>query len=115
MKTKSILITSILIVAVAGFVASSCGSGKSKAEAEKVMLFNGKDLNNWAFHLRTDTVDPAGVFTVKDGVILITGNPFGYMRTVGTYENYSLNIEWRYPIEASNSGVFIHAQLPDTI
>jgi hypothetical protein len=24
-------------------------------------------------------------------------------------------VEWRYPGEASNSGVFIHAQLPDTI
>jgi hypothetical protein len=51
----------------------------------------------------------------KNGVIHITGNPFGYMRTKDTYSDYKLHLEWRWPAEASNSGVFIHAQLPDTI
>jgi len=37
------------------------------------------------------------------------------MRTKDTYSEYKLHVEWRYPVEASNSGVFIHAQLPDTI
>jgi hypothetical protein len=37
------------------------------------------------------------------------------MRTKDSYSDYELHVEWRYPTEASNSGVFIHAQLPDTI
>jgi len=80
-----------------------------------IQLFNGRNLSNWAFQLRDPVVDPATVFMVHDGVIHITGNPFGYMRTKDSYSEYKLHVEWRYPGEASNSGVFIHAQLPDTI
>jgi hypothetical protein len=78
-------------------------------------LFNGKDLNNWVFYLSDKTVDPATVFTVKDAAIHITGNPFGYMRTKDQYSNYTLHLEWRWPVEATNSGVFIHTQKPDSI
>jgi len=78
-------------------------------------LFNGKDLSNWVFQLKDPAVDPAGVFTVKDGVIRITGNPFGYMRTKEQYSDYKLHLEWRWPVEATNSGVFIHTQEPDAI
>jgi hypothetical protein len=37
------------------------------------------------------------------------------MRTNESFSDYLLNVEWRWPVEATNSGVFIHAQLPDTI
>ncbi len=80
-----------------------------------IQLFNGQDLSNWIFHLKDPAVDPASVFTVQNGVIHIKGDPFGYMRTKDTYTEYKLNVDWRYPGEASNSGVFVHAQLPDTI
>jgi hypothetical protein len=52
---------------------------------------------------------------VKKGVIHITGDPFGYMRTREAYSDYTLHLEWRWPVEATNSGVFIHAQAPDGI
>ncbi len=83
--------------------------------AGTVSLFNGKDLHNWVFHLKDPAVDPATVFTVKDGVILISGDPFGYMRTREQYSDYILRLEWRWPVEATNSGVFIHVQEPDAI
>jgi hypothetical protein len=78
-------------------------------------LFNGKDLNSWVFYLKDQTVDPGTVFTVKDAAIHITGSPFGYMRTKEMYSNYKLHLEWRWPVEATNSGVFIHTQEPDAI
>jgi hypothetical protein len=81
----------------------------------KVVLFNDKDLSNWTFKLKDPAVDPAGVFIARDGVIHIKGDPFGYMRTNGSYSDYRLHVEYRWPKEASNSGIFIHAQLPDTI
>jgi len=122
MKIKSMQITAILIIFLTGATTSSFSQGKVKKEksakkagTEQIKLFNGKDLNNWAFHLKDPTADPAKVFMVQNGVIHISGNPFGYMRTTDTYSDYSLHVEWRWPSEATNSGVFIHAQLPDTI
>ncbi len=82
---------------------------------ENVQLFNGKDLSNWVFYLKDKTVNPAEVFTIKDNVINIAGSPFGYMRTKEKYADYMLHLEWRWPFEATNSGVFIHSQTPDTI
>jgi hypothetical protein len=80
-----------------------------------ITLFNGKDLSNWKFQLKDNSVDPAKVFTVRNGVIHITGNPFGYMRTREVYSDYKLHVEWRWPSEATNSGVFVNGALPDTI
>jgi len=106
MKIRILTIITLLTIA------SSVLNGQKN---KKVVLFNGKDLNNWTFTLRDATVDPKTVFTVKDGVINIKGDPFGYMRTRDAYKNYTLHVEWRYPAEPSNSGVFVHGQLPDTI
>jgi len=79
------------------------------------VLFNGKNLNNWVFKLKDPGADPTRVFTIKDGVIHISGDPFGYMRTKKQYSGYQLHLEWRWPVEATNSGVFIHVQGPDAI
>jgi hypothetical protein len=86
-----------------------------KGDVEKVLLFNGKDLSNWVFFLKDNKVDPVKVFTAENGIIHITGSPYGYMRTKGTYSNYRLHVEWRWPAEATNSGVFVHVQSPDAI
>ena len=83
--------------------------------SETILLFNGKDLNNWVFKLKDPSIDPATVFTIRNGLIHISGNPFGYMRTKDIYSDYKLLVEWRWPTEATNSGVFVHAQQPDSI
>ena len=115
MKTRLITLLLIAFIAVGGIMTAQ-GKSKTKApKARQTMLFNGKDLKNWIFHLKDPSVDPAGVFTVQNGVIHIKGDPFGYMRTKKAYSDYDLHVEWRYPSELSNSGVFIHGQEPDTI
>ena len=86
-----------------------------KPKSEMIRLFNGNDLVNWIFFLKDPTADPAKVFFAQDGVIHITGNPFGYMRTRETYSNFTLSLEWRWPAEPTNSGVFVYVQLPDSI
>ncbi|HOB83397.1 MAG TPA: DUF1080 domain-containing protein [Bacteroidales bacterium] len=119
MKTTPVRLTVLLLAIISGLSFSSCGRSKEKkneaAKESSTVLFNGKDLNNWAFFLRDPSADASQVFTVQNDVIHITGNPFGYMRTKESYSDYTLHLEWRYPGELSNSGVFIHAQLPDTI
>ena len=87
----------------------------TERKADKVQLFNGNDLSNWSFQLKDPSFDPATIFTVQNGVIHIKGNPYGYMRTKESYSDYLLHVEYHWPVEATNSGIFIHAQQPDTI
>ena len=109
MKTKTIRLTTLLAIKLLTMPAFLM------AQTKKIKLFNGKDLSNWVFKLKDSSVDPAKVFTVNNGVIHITGNPFGYMRTKASYSDYKLHVEWRWPSEATNSGVFVNAQPPDSI
>ena len=79
-------------------------------------LFNGKNLDGWTFHLQADSdVLAADVFGVKDGVITIAGQPFGYMITDRSFSDYKLHLEWRWPGEPSNSGIFLHAEPIDAV
>ncbi len=84
------------------------------AQAERVELFNGKDLSGW-----TSVVDHevTGGYTadeptwfVKDGTILTTGTPFGYLRTKRSdFADFRLHVEYRWwrKTEKPNSGVFV--------
>ncbi len=89
--------------------------GHKKNKSDRIMLFNGKDLDNWVLKLKDPTVDPQKIFTVKNGDIHIEGTPFGYMRTKGTYSDYKLHVEYRWPSEPTNSGVFLNMQEPDAV
>ena len=83
---------------------------------KKTVLFNGKDLDGWVRFIPKDkpdkdkkwTVDK--VWSVKDGVIRCEGKPNGYIRTVDSYANYKLHLEWRWPDKPTNSGVLLHCE-----
>jgi hypothetical protein len=122
MKTRTTQLIAILVLALVLMPFDSSAQGKKKktkdpkaSKSQIVKIFNGKDLSNWTFYLKDQSVDPATVFTVQNGVIHISGNPFGYMRTKEVYSDYKLNVEYRWPTEATNSGVFVHGQQPDAI
>ncbi|MDL2304398.1 DUF1080 domain-containing protein [Bacteroides sp. OttesenSCG-928-D19] len=76
-------------------------------QAQTEELFNGKDLSNWNFVVDGDKVPAEEVFSVQDGVILIHGEPLGYMYTKKKYKNYTLELEWSWVDGASNSGIFL--------
>lgn len=80
-----------------------------ESNAQKtVKLFNGKDLSNWSFIVDKNSVPAEKVYTVKDGLIEISGQPFGYMYTKEKYGNYKLHVEWRWPDgKGTNSGIFL--------
>ena len=89
--------------------------------AEKIQLFNGKDLTGWTPYLwdreakKQDTTTPtSAVWSVKDGVLYCKGNPTGYLRTDKEYENYKLEVEWRWEpgTEGGNNGVLAHTTTP---
>ena len=114
------LYTGVLILALLFTCDANAHAGQKNKKAKRrktevIKLFNGKDLAGWIFFLKDPSVDPASVFTVKEGVISIKGDPFGYMRTTDSFSDYRLHVEWRWPVEPTNSGVFVHAQTPDNI
>ena len=80
------------------------------AKAQTVDLFNGSNLDGWGFVLNDNTKKPDEVFKAQNGVIHITGSPFGYMYTLNKYDNFLLHVEWRWPQEATNSGIFLFVQ-----
>ena len=84
---------------------------------ERIDLFNGKDFSGWTFCLRSNA-PPAATFTVTNGLMHCTGQPFGYVRTDKSFRDYKLTVEWRFvkiARGADNSGVFVHVQPPDKV
>ena len=69
-----------------------------------VPLFNGKDLTGWV-----NVNAHPGTFVVKDGEIVTTGEPTGFLRTERQYENFVLELEWMHvePTRMANSGLFV--------
>ena len=90
----------LAVIAIICFATSCTSSNEEK-------LFNGKDLSNWEFVVDGNSVPADQVFSVQDGAILIQGTPFGYMYTKNKYRNYTLNVEWCWVDEATNSGIFL--------
>ena len=85
--------------------------------SKPIELFNGKDFSGWTFFLRGNT-EPSKTFTVTNGMVHCTGQPFGYMRTETAYRDYRLTVEWRFvkiAPNADNTGVFVHVQPPDEV
>ncbi len=69
-----------------------------------VSLFNGKDLSGW----HNVNCHP-GTWLVKDGMIITTGFPTGYLRTDKQYENFVLEFDWMHQNKdkVGNSGLFV--------
>ena len=73
-----------------------------------VPMFNGKTLNGWV------NVNCApSTFFVKDGEIITTGKPTGFLRTEKQYENFIAEFDWMHvppkPGEVGNCGFFVWA------
>ena len=76
---------------------------------QPIDLFNGSDLTGWVGYLDDSSLDTAKEFTVRDGVIHLSGK-LGYIHTEKTYTDYKLEVEWRWPETATNSGIFLRVQ-----
>jgi hypothetical protein len=87
------------------------------ATAGGISLFNGRDLSGWTHVLEDPNVRPEDVWSVADGVLRCTGRPAGYLRTIRDFENYMLELEWRWPPGTSggNNGVLVHTSTPGAL
>jgi hypothetical protein len=69
-----------------------------------IPLFNGKNLHGWV----NVNCHPS-TFSVKDGEIVTTGKPTGFLRTDKQYENFVLEMDWMHvnKKDVANSGLFV--------
>jgi len=89
---------------------------------EPVLEFNGKDLTGfYAFTKGHRYEDPNQVFTVRDGLLRVSGEEFGGVATCGNFGDYHLVTEWKWG-EATHaprknasrdSGILLHCVGPD--
>ncbi|MCH7685944.1 MAG: DUF1080 domain-containing protein [Planctomycetes bacterium] len=99
------------IIVCSGFVFAAGVPDKT------IRLFDSESFpKKWVFHSAErkskleETWKVRKAEKVEDSVLICTGKPLGYIRTVAPYSNYEYRMQWKYPKDANgNSGVLIHA------
>jgi len=77
-------------------------------------LFNGKDLTGWHVDVphRDNNPDAKPTFIVRDDMLVSLGNPQGHLITDKEYENFRLEVEYRFAAKPGNCGVLVNASDP---
>ena len=103
MKTD---ITFLLLLFLSAFILGFHSPSKS--------LFNGKDLSGWKMDVPELDQNPNAVkpFLVRDGMLVSLGTPNGHLVSDKEYENYRLEVEYRFAGTPGNCGVLVHASTP---
>jgi lysophospholipase L1-like esterase len=87
---------------------------ENQADSETTNLFNGRDLAGW--HVDVPSLDNTSgtntTFFVRDGKLVSLGKPEGHLITDAVFENYRLEVEYRFAGEPGNCGVLVHASTP---
>ncbi|WP_319502433.1 DUF1080 domain-containing protein [uncultured Draconibacterium sp.] len=98
-----------LLFILAGFIACN----KEKAP-ETIHLFNGTDLSGWHADVPDADNNPniEKSFVVRDSLLVSLGDPRGHLITDSVYQNYRLEVEYRFAGEPGNCGVLVHASTP---
>ncbi|MEX2215346.1 MAG: family 16 glycoside hydrolase [Phycisphaeraceae bacterium] len=73
----------------------------------EIVLFNGIDLAGWQAVHDGQRARAEGVWSVKDGVLQCSGSARGYLRTMRSFRDYELNVEWRWPGNGGDSGIWL--------
>ncbi len=105
-------------VVVSCFTTSALAQTKQAPQSRS--LLNGKDLTGW--HVDVPALDkkPDGQptnaarnpFVVRQGLLVSLGSPGGHLITDAVYQNYRLEVEYRFPGATGNCGVLVHASKP---
>jgi hypothetical protein len=88
-------------------------NGRVRA-AEPRSLFNGTDLSGWHADVPAldDNPDGPKPFIVREGMLVSLGDPRGHLITEDEFENYRLQVEYRFAGRPGNCGVLVHASKP---
>jgi hypothetical protein len=100
MKLRNAILIIVSMLVLAGPI-----TAQETTPREFVDLFNGKDLTGWV-----DVNTTPETWSVRDGLLVCSGQPIGVMRSEKQYENFILHIEWRHMEAGGNSGVFVWSE-----
>jgi hypothetical protein len=89
----------------------------SRIYSQSSSLFNGEDLTGWYMDVPDLEKDSSLriPFIVRNGMLVSLGTPQGHLITHKEYENYRLEVEYRFPDKPGNCGVLVHASTPRTL
>jgi len=81
------------------------------AEDKVIKLFNGKNLKGWHSDVPAADKNPdiKPSFIARDGMLVSLGKPGGHLITDASYENYRLELEYRFAAKPGNCGVLVHS------
>ena len=81
---------------------------------QSIELFNGKDLSGWHIDVPAmdDDQETSSPFVVRDGLLVSLGDPRGHLITDAVYQDYRLEVEYRFAGKPGNCGVLVHASTP---
>lgn len=84
------------------------------AEEKSTPLFDGSTLKGWHADVPAmdDDKNAKSPFIVRDGNLVSLGTPGGHLITDDEFENYRLEVEYRFVGEPGNCGVLVHASKP---
>jgi len=82
--------------------------------AQTRSLFNFKDFTGWHIDVPDMDKDPnvKSPFIIRNGMMVSLASPQGHIITDAVYENYRLQVEYRFPAKPGNCGVLVHASSP---
>ena len=81
------------------------------AFAQTKSLFNGKDLTGWHVDVPEMEKNPnaRNPFIIRNGMFVSLGSPGGHLITDKVYQNYRLEVQYRFAGKPGNCGVLVHA------
>ena len=115
MIRRDAIVPLLLFIVAAAMPATAQEKDEAIRPDRKIELFNGRDLSGWETWLKkTGREDPDGVFSVRDGMIHVSGEDAGYLATDQAYRDYHLSLEYRWGERTfgakyvRNSGALLH-------
>jgi hypothetical protein len=102
------------VIAVGILACTFPAQAQSKSKSASQSLFNGKDLTGWHVDVPEMDKDPKArnPFIVRKGLLVSLGTPEGHLITDAVYQNYRLEVEYRFAGKPGNCGVLVHASTP---
>lgn len=88
----------------------ACKPNKPKTQS----LFNGVDLTGWHVDVpeMDNNPDARNPFIVRDSMLVSLGTPGGHLITDSIFQDYRLEVEYRFAGKPGNCGVLVHASTP---
>ncbi len=82
--------------------------------SQTIQLFNGKDLDNWYSDVPASDTNATlrKSFIIRDGNLVSMGKPEGHLLTKEVYENYRIEVQYRFAGKPGNCGLLVHASTP---